>query len=689
MKHKIILSNVWLISLIPFIIIAIIAPVGTAKYDLELIRTDLTPAEFWVYYDDLDNDGISERIVAYDEFNTSGISISNPEGIIDQWNFGGSFDFQMKNGLFISGDSNNDGKKELYIFTTDSVSIYLSCINDLRSREPSFRSRLIAETGKGIKKPDPSIIPAEMDDLDGDGIKELIFGITSGFSRYPRNIFAYFITKDSLVSSPESSYYLQGIVQEDITGDGRKEIMPWGYAAGNVSPAEAKYHDYSSYLMVLDQNLKFIFKPLEFKGEYSHLYPLLKKDVTGLNIAGLYTSKSLNKGSVVYIVSPHGTIKDSIQLDILSYFAEPSGENHLLMSYQKELVLYNSSFKKIKSIPLCAGAYAINDVDDDGSMEYIFHDTEQGTLNIFREGLEHPASLKLTIASTGWDILTMRRGYEPESSLSLQTGQNHYIIGYQKNTAYLLGYVYYPGIYFSILAFAFLIRGIQRAQVKKKYENEKKISELQMALIRNQLDPHFTLNALNSIIYSVNYGDRDEAADSLRCFAGIYRDLLLSAGSSRRTIQDEIAFCRNYLTMEKLRFGDQLDYCINIDPGVNMNMLIPKFLIQIHCENAIKHGLSPLESGGMLKVDLSCRDNELTIAITDNGIGREKSEQSDSKGSTRKGMEIMDELYKLYYKIYREKIGAVIIDLYDTGNRPAGTQVLIKILQQGENNPLN
>jgi sensor histidine kinase YesM len=109
-----------------------------------------------------------------------------------------------------------------------------------------------------------------------------------------------------------------------------------------------------------------------------------------------------------------------------------------------------------------------------------------------------------------------------------------------------------------------------------------------------------------------------------------------------------------------------------------MQMQIPKFLIQIHAENALKHGLAPLETGGFLKIELKNTDSVLQIEIHDNGVGRKNA--SLKKGqSTGKGLEIMNELYSLYNKYYSEKIEAEIIDLSDNDGKPSGTRVLINI----------
>jgi sensor histidine kinase YesM len=317
-------------------------------------------------------------------------------------------------------------------------------------------------------------------------------------------------------------------------------------------------------------------------------------------------------------------------------------------------------------------------MDADKDTEFLIYFPAKSQISIFRKGLKNEASAKISIPVTAADIYSFRTGYGKNPAISIQTATTRYLAEYSKNPLYFLSYLIYLSIYLFILGFSFLLRQVSRAQLKRKYENEKKISELQLALIRNQLDPHFTLNAINTIIYSVNYGDRDMAADQLRRFASLYRNLVLSAGSSQRSIEDEIAFCDNYLNLEKMRFGDRFSFAINIANDIDQTMMIPKFLIQIHAENAVKHGLEPLESGGVLTIKIYKEIKDLLIEISDNGIGRKASE-TNLRTSTGRGLEIMDELYSIHNKIHKNKISSGITDLFDINGKPAGTKVLIRI----------
>jgi LytS/YehU family sensor histidine kinase len=73
-----------------------------------------------------------------------------------------------------------------------------------------------------------------------------------------------------------------------------------------------------------------------------------------------------------------------------------------------------------------------------------------------------------------------------------------------------------------------------------------------------------------------------------------------------------------YLDIEKVRFGDKLQYQVNIEKGLE-DQRIPKFIIQPLVENAIKHGISKIVDHGLLKLDIYKTENQLHIRVSDNG----------------------------------------------------------------------
>ena len=106
---KVLITSPFFLSLIPFIIIAPLIQRGFDRYLIELEDSSVNLQGHYSWFDDIDNDGLSEQLQAIDLENITGLAISRQDEIIDQWNFRGSFNFISKETLFITGDRDDDG----------------------------------------------------------------------------------------------------------------------------------------------------------------------------------------------------------------------------------------------------------------------------------------------------------------------------------------------------------------------------------------------------------------------------------------------------------------------------------------------------------------------------------------------------------------------------------------------------
>jgi LytS/YehU family sensor histidine kinase len=107
-------------------------------------------------------------------------------------------------------------------------------------------------------------------------------------------------------------------------------------------------------------------------------------------------------------------------------------------------------------------------------------------------------------------------------------------------------------------------------------------------------------------------------------------------------------------------------------------MPVPKMIVQIHVENALKHGILPLEKNGYLTIRIFPEHENIVIEIADNGVGRALA-QTSLEGSTGKGLAVMDQYADLFNKYHPGKIKSEIEDLYDQTGKPKGTKVKITL----------
>ena len=70
-------------------------------------------------------------------------------------------------------------------------------------------------------------------------------------------------------------------------------------------------------------------------------------------------------------------------------------------------------------------------------------------------------------------------------------------------------------------------------------------------------------------------------------------------------MEEEVEYVKNYLQLEKMRYGDKLSYTIHVDKEVPPQTLLPNMLLHTYCQNAIKHGISPKEGKGNVSIDIS------------------------------------------------------------------------------------
>ncbi|KXK43961.1 MAG: signal transduction histidine kinase [Bacteroidetes bacterium OLB11] len=150
------------------------------------------------------------------------------------------------------------------------------------------------------------------------------------------------------------------------------------------------------------------------------------------------------------------------------------------------------------------------------------------------------------------------------------------------------------------------------------------------------MNPHFMYNTLNSIQALILKQDIKNSNLYLSKFSHLMRKVLDVSGRDEISIQEEIEILELYLSLEKLRFGNDFLYKIIISNEVETQAIfLPPLLLQPFVENAIKHGLLHKKGEKQLIIRLEKETNHILCRIKDNGIGRKHSAEI-KKTSTRK-----------------------------------------------------
>lgn len=142
--------------------------------------------------------------------------------------------------------------------------------------------------------------------------------------------------------------------------------------------------------------------------------------------------------------------------------------------------------------------------------------------------------------------------------------------------------------------------------------------EAEAKVLRSQLNPHFTFNALNSIRALVSE-DPLKAQQSITQLSNILRNSLLADRRKTVELREELKTVEDYLELEKVRYEERLKYSIRAEPQT-LYWQVPPMMLQTLVENGIKHGVSRIPGGGVLDVETYMDGQALMIRIYNSGL---------------------------------------------------------------------
>lgn len=125
--------------------------------------------------------------------------------------------------------------------------------------------------------------------------------------------------------------------------------------------------------------------------------------------------------------------------------------------------------------------------------------------------------------------------------------------------------------------------------------------QAEMKALKQQLHPHFLFNALNAVAGLVRLGENAQAVEALARVSSLLRALIGSTGRPTVKLEEELAYCRTYLEIEKLRFDARLNFSIAAAPE-SLVAEVPTLLLQPMVENAIKHGIARRRAPGWVRI---------------------------------------------------------------------------------------
>ncbi len=220
------------------------------------------------------------------------------------------------------------------------------------------------------------------------------------------------------------------------------------------------------------------------------------------------------------------------------------------------------------------------------------------------------------------------------------------------------------------------------AQVVKEQEFKRK-SELNA--LQAQINPHFLYNTLDSIVWMA---ENDKSAEVVRMTSALARlfRASISKGSELVPIRNEVEHISNYLTIQKMRYRDKLDFYIDVDDAIKGNLTL-KVLLQPLVENAIYHGIKNKYGTGTIRIMGEREGETIVLRVNDNGVGMDEetrksllSPATDAKQGKGVGLMNVHERIRLYFgKIYGLTIdsepdeGTTVTVKFPVLDKPAGS----------------
>ena len=196
----------------------------------------------------------------------------------------------------------------------------------------------------------------------------------------------------------------------------------------------------------------------------------------------------------------------------------------------------------------------------------------------------------------------------------------------------------------------------------------------ELQLLQEQINPHFLYNTLDTIMWLAIDHQDDKVVEMVAALSGFFRTSL-SHGEDKISIREELEHVENYLKIQQLRYGDIMEYSIDVPDEIKKNDIV-KITLQPLVENALYHGLKKQREKGMIKISSVDDENNIFLIVEDNGVGmqpeqvvqinKEMYEDIWVNRTTGFGIANVNRRIKLYYG---EEYGLILESEPDIGTK--------------------
>ena len=212
----------------------------------------------------------------------------------------------------------------------------------------------------------------------------------------------------------------------------------------------------------------------------------------------------------------------------------------------------------------------------------------------------------------------------------LRYGESFWQLAYADN--WMLQLLSGASLYTAAVGLGVIADSFDREQLRQRREAELGLlaRDAELTAIKSQLQPHFLLNSLNSILVLVEH-DPARAKAMLERLASLLQSVFDRLDEPLVLLHRELDTIRDYLKIEQVRFEDRLRFTIDAD-GEAEQAAVPPFLLQPLVENAVKHGIQPHTRQGEVRVTAHRQGARVHVAVSDTGSGPNASQGTGGRG---------------------------------------------------------
>ncbi|RHR80945.1 sensor histidine kinase [Odoribacter sp. AF15-53] len=339
-------------------------------------------------------------------------------------------------------------------------------------------------------------------------------------------------------------------------------------------------------LRLLERN-STVFRKMKLSGaELDYMHTLLDS-INNYHFSGTYNEDGNTYWTTVEAIEPTASRHALFGFDILltdlhSYFAEFNGRvsSYVFIVNEQGILLSHPDEKLLGTSPLPKEELdSIKEVlKTKSELEMMVHSAFLSS-QVFR--VYYP----LLIGNEKWVIAVNVPQY----------GNKEILDEFHRYTAMI---AVITVVIFAILLFFAQHKWRKEYRLRRKIERES--LELHLQQLKNQINPHFLFNSLNSLSVLIG-SDSVLAREFVLKLSKVYRYLLETRNESLSTVKEEIEFTRQYYFLQKIRFGEQLDLMIEVSPD-SADAKIPSISLQMLVENAIKHNQVTIQNPLHIKI---------------------------------------------------------------------------------------